>query len=142
MRQAIAALVQQTPGMTRKWLAGRLGLSWHGVGHHVRRLVVDGILLEHRSGRSIHVFHAQHGRERRATVLAFTHRHARSVFLALTRPMRAADLARLLGLGRKSVSSALVHLRLHGLVERASDGRYARTLVGEGINAAMMGVES
>jgi predicted transcriptional regulator len=143
-RAAILAKVREQPGIHQRALARELDISPQNASYHLRRLETLGLVTSTRPGRQRRYFPVEGGRAQRDAWLvdAFLANARRREMLSevVHAPgIRAADLARRLGMPHGSAHWGLRRLVERGLVV-AEEAGYAPTP--EGLAAAHDAPES
>lgn len=116
----VLAAVKAEPGVSKKQLSERLGLSWRTVDHHVRRHVAEGRIATNNDGWQHQLFPADTAVAERPWLRHFHAEDSRGFLEALRdgAALNAATLGARFGMSRKAVLTRLNHLRADGIVEK------------------------
>lgn len=122
-RDEILSLIERREGLTRSQICHLLGISWGASGHHLKSLEREGAIAIHRRGRSTHATLPHRTDAELDVLLATESVLAKNILRALrTRPLRSAELARIMNRSPKTVRTALQKLESVGIVQ--GNGEY------------------
>jgi DNA-binding MarR family transcriptional regulator len=123
-RTRVLEAVRARPGLSVKRLSEHLGLAWHAVEHHLRRLQAEGRASLVRERRRLGAYPAGLGERERKWLRHLSEPRSRTLMAALRRaPAGPAQLGRQADLSAKVARRALQALARDGLVERGQGPR-------------------
>lgn len=118
-RRKVLQAIRMRPGINKTELSRRTELSWGTVGHHLRMLERDGVVVLVRVGRTVHAAPVEFFQRLEDSPVLVCPDARRVLGLLLAEPFNhgTTDLGRILGLTRKQVRRHVYALVVAGLAE-------------------------